>query len=228
MLLFGRDLNAIKMYMKNEFKKSKSDKELFFKFESTDGRIDSIEIHTDTENCSEGWSIRPHQENPTKVSRSTIDEYGHMNPICFPQCRFTITATPGGNTNSELMHPVTFKGIISDNTMFNIVLSMDIINPSPKDSKEIFRKHYAALSDLLMIPENIAAIAKQVYSEQLISQETLQDCMTDARRPADRAHSLLNALRVTIDQPGVLANLIKILKKYEAFRSTAEEMEHDI
>lgn len=52
-------------YMKNEFKRSKGDRELFFKFESIDG---CIEIHTDTENRSKGWSIRPHQENPTKVS----------------------------------------------------------------------------------------------------------------------------------------------------------------
>ena len=47
-----------------------------------------------------------------------------MDPPCFPQCRFTITATPGINTNPELEHPVTFKGIISDNLVFNIVLSM--------------------------------------------------------------------------------------------------------
>ena len=47
-----------------------------------------------------------------------------MDPPCFPQCRFTVTATPGINTNPELKHPVTFKGIISDNKVFNIVLSM--------------------------------------------------------------------------------------------------------
>ena len=61
----------IVQYMKNEFKRSKSDKELFFQFESSDGYI---EIHTDTENCSEGWSIRPHQENPTKVSVLSLYE----------------------------------------------------------------------------------------------------------------------------------------------------------
>uniref|UniRef100_A0A1X7TA01 Uncharacterized protein n=1 Tax=Amphimedon queenslandica TaxID=400682 RepID=A0A1X7TA01_AMPQE len=120
--LFGRDLNAIKMYMKDEFNRSKSDKELSFQFESSEG---FIEIHTDTENCSEGWSIRPHQENPTQVSQSIIDIYGRMNPPCFPHCRFTITATPGSTTvNPELKHPVTFRGIISNNTVFNIVLTM--------------------------------------------------------------------------------------------------------
>ena len=46
-----------------------------------------------------------------------------MNPPCFPQCRFTITVTPGSNTSPELRHPVTFKGIISDNKVFLIALS---------------------------------------------------------------------------------------------------------
>ena len=47
-----------------------------------------------------------------------------MNPPCFPQSRFTITVTPGSNTNPELRHRVAFKGIISDNKVFLIVLSM--------------------------------------------------------------------------------------------------------
>ena len=79
-----------------------------------------------------------------------------------------------------------------------------------------------------MTPENIAAIAYEVYSEGLITDDTWQNCMTDARRPADRAHSLLNALRVTIDQPDVLKKLIQVLKNNEAFRSIAEEMEREI
>ena len=79
-----------------------------------------------------------------------------------------------------------------------------------------------------MISDNIAAIADELYSKGLIGDETLQDCMTDARKPADRAYSLLNALRVTIDQPGVLKKLIEVLKNNEAFRSIAEEMERDI
>ena len=109
-----------------------------------------------------------------------------------------------------------------------MLLILDTIDPSPIYPKEIFREQYAALSDLLMIPENIAAIAKHVYSEGLITDDTLQDCMTDARRPADRAHSLLNALRATIDQPDVLEKLIQVLKNNEAFRSIAEKMERDI
>uniref|UniRef100_A0A1X7SS50 ZU5 domain-containing protein n=1 Tax=Amphimedon queenslandica TaxID=400682 RepID=A0A1X7SS50_AMPQE len=122
MFLFGKDLNAIKVYMKDEFNRSKSDKELFFQFESSNG---FIEIVTNTENCSEGWSIRPHQENPTQVSQSIIDIYGRMNPPCFPHCRFTITATPGSTiVNPEFKHPVTFRGTVSINTVFNIVLTM--------------------------------------------------------------------------------------------------------
>ncbi|XP_019860328.1 PREDICTED: uncharacterized protein LOC109588620, partial [Amphimedon queenslandica] len=246
--LFGKDLNALIKYMNKKFKRAESDQEFSFQFERSNG---FLEIHTDTDKCSEGWSISPHLGNPTneesmenptkvtKVSQSTIDAYGRMNPPCFPQCRFTITATTGSNTNPELRHPVTFKGIISENKVFLIVLSMGdhLMQDSVKqscstqqsqtDPKEVFREQYGALFDL-MTPENIAAIANKLYSKRLITDDTLQDCMTDARRPADRAHSLLNALRVTIDQPGVLKKLIQVLKNNEAFRSIAEEMERDI
>ncbi|XP_019859937.1 PREDICTED: uncharacterized protein LOC109588201 [Amphimedon queenslandica] len=231
--------------MNKEYERAESDQEFSFRFESSNG---FLEIHTDTNKCSEGWSISPHLGNPTneesietptkvtKVSQSTIDEYGRMNPPRFPQCRFTITATPGSNTNRELRHPVTFKGIISDNKVFLIALSkgdnssQDPAKPgssSATDPKIIFQEKIADLYKL-MTPENIASIAYEVYSKRLITDETLQDCMTDARRPADRAHSLLNALRVSIDQPGVLKKLIQVLKNNEAFRSIAEEMEHDI
>ena len=98
---------------------------------------------------------------------------------------------------------------------------------SSTNPKEIFRKQYSALFDL-MIPDNIAAIANKLYSKGLIADETLQDCTTDTRKPADRAYSLLNALCVTIDQPGVLKKLIEVLKNNEAFRSIAEEMERDV
>ena len=108
-----------------------------------------------------------------------------------------------------------------------MLLILDNIDSSSTDPKEIFRKQYAALFDL-MIPNNIAAIAHELYSKGLIAYQNLQDCMNDARRLADRAHSLLNALHVTIDQPGVLKKLIEVLKNNEAFRSIAEEMERDI
>ena len=98
---------------------------------------------------------------------------------------------------------------------------------SQTNPKEIFRRQYAALSKL-MTPDNIAAIADELYSKGLIGDETLQDCMTDTRKLTDRAHSLLNALRATIDQPGVLTNLIKVLKDNEAFRSIAEKMQSEI
>ena len=108
-----------------------------------------------------------------------------------------------------------------------MLLILDNIDSSSTDPKEIFKKQYAALFDL-MIPDNIAAIAHEVFAKGLIAHQTLQDCMNDARKTPDRAHSLLNALRVTIDQPDVLQKLIEVLNKHEAFRSIAEEMERDI
>ncbi|XP_019858965.1 PREDICTED: uncharacterized protein LOC109587170 [Amphimedon queenslandica] len=213
MFLFGRDLNAIKMYMKDEFNRSKSDKELSFQFESSEG---FIEIDTDTENCSEGWSIRPHQENPTQVSQSIIDIYGRMNPPCFPHCRFTITATPGSTTvNPELKHPVTFRGIISNNTVFNIVLSIDQQSP-----EEILRKYKKDLSEKM--PQHIDIIVDEVFSSDYIS-------IDDETRDACRANTdtLLKVLADIINQPGVLTALIDILKKVQALKPIAENMEHE-
>ena len=53
--------------MNEKFKSSESDQEFSFRFESSNG---FLEIHTDTDKCSEGWSISPHLENPTNEDSS--------------------------------------------------------------------------------------------------------------------------------------------------------------
>ena len=51
--------------MNEKFTSAESDREFYFRFERSDG---FLEIHIDTEKCSEGWSISPHQGSLTEVS----------------------------------------------------------------------------------------------------------------------------------------------------------------
>ena len=47
-----------------------------------------------------------------------------MSPLRFPQRLITITFTPGDDTEPQLTHPVTLKGIKSDTKQINIVLTI--------------------------------------------------------------------------------------------------------
>ena len=47
-----------------------------------------------------------------------------MSPLHFPELLITITFTPGDDTEPQLKHPVTLKGIKSDTEQLNIVLTM--------------------------------------------------------------------------------------------------------
>ena len=92
--------------------------------------------------------------------------------------------------------------------------------------KEIFkRKYYDALSNQ-MTPPDMEAIADDIYASGLITYETLEACR--ANSTTDMGHTLLDALTVIIDQPGVLTALIDVLKKFPAFKSIAREMEREL
>ena len=77
-----------------------------------------------------------------------------------------------------------------------------------------------------MTPPDIEAIADDIYSLELITPETHEACM--ANSTTDRGHTLLDALTVIIDQPGVLTALIDVLKKFPAFKPIARKMEHEL
>ena len=47
-----------------------------------------------------------------------------MSPLRFPQRLITITFTPGDDTEPQLTHPVTLKGIKSDTKQINIILTI--------------------------------------------------------------------------------------------------------
>ena len=54
--------------------------------------------------------------------------YGSYSPPHFPERLITITFTPGDNTELQLRHPVTLKGIKSDVEKLNIILTICKIN----------------------------------------------------------------------------------------------------
>ena len=106
-------------------------------------------------------------------------------------------------------------------------------DPKPSSSsqqshQEIFRQKSFTIFKMIT-PDNIAAIAHGVHAEGLIPAVALQNCMISTRSIDERAHSLLGALRVTIDvQPDQLTNLIRVLKDNETFQFVAEQMENDM
>ena len=50
--------------------------------------------------------------------------HGSYSPPDFPERLITITFTPGDDTEPQLTHPVTLKGIKSDTKQLNIVLTI--------------------------------------------------------------------------------------------------------
>ena len=54
--------------------------------------------------------------------------YGSYSPPDFPERLITITFTPGDDTELQLRHPVTLKGIKSDVEKLNIILTICKIN----------------------------------------------------------------------------------------------------
>ena len=93
-------------------------------------------------------------------------------------------------------------------------------------AKRVFKKHYADLSDLLAVPDNMSTIASRLYSEDLIPEEAFDNISTSGRTRRDKAESILRALKATISiQPQSLRTLIEILKKNDALKAIAEKMD---
>ena len=90
----------------------------------------------------------------------------------------------------------------------------------------MFKKHYADLSDLLAVPDNMSAIASRLYSEELIPEDTFDNISTIDRTGRDKAESVLHALKAAISiQPQSLKTLIKILRRNDALKAIAEKID---
>ena len=91
--------------------------------------------------------------------------------------------------------------------------------------KKVLRKNFSEISRILIVPSNLSAIAMDLYSDDLISYDTLTEC-NDNRTIQARSFSLLSALKATIDtKPQLMGTLIEVLKRNVASKDIAEKME---
>ncbi|XP_019860001.1 PREDICTED: sacsin-like isoform X2 [Amphimedon queenslandica] len=227
--LLCKDLNALIQYIHDTLKNIRLNSQISFTFDEPSNGF--IELSFDACVDFPGWSVREHQ-SPTKVSQKIIDQYGSLCPPRFPECLITITLTPGSDTLSELNYPVELKGIKSDFQKINIILtkadqfsethspkfsvSSDSQSQYFKDVPGVFRKYFAELSEALVLPSNLSAVAMHLYSEKLISFETLTECLYSSKTNHEKSASVMFAIKATIDtKPQSLKTLTGILKKCE-------------
>ena len=120
--------------------------------------------------------------------------------------------------------------------MTSIIIFL-ILNPFCADegdakliAKRVFKKYYADLSNLLAVPDNMSAIASQLYSEELISEEAYDNISsTIGRTGRDKADSVMCALKAAISiQPQSLGILIEILRRNDALNVIADEMDLEL
>ena len=91
------------------------------------------------------------------------------------------------------------------------------------------KRHYADLSDLLTVPDNMSAIASRLYSEELIPEETYDNISTVGRTGRDKAESVLRVLKAAISiQPQSLRTLIEILRRNDALKVIADKIDQEL
>ena len=99
----------------------------------------------------------------------------------------------------------------------------------PEQVKKVFKKYLADISGLLAVPDNMSAVAPQLYSEDLIPKAIYEDNITSSKTGRDKANLLLFALEATIDaQPQLMKTLIKILRKNDALKVIADKMDLEL
>ena len=91
----------------------------------------------------------------------------------------------------------------------------------------MFRKHYGGLYDLLTVLNNMSALALRLYSKELITEEAYDKISN--KTGCDKAESILRALRATISiQPQSLRTLIEVLRRNDALKVIADEMDLEL
>ena len=96
--------------------------------------------------------------------------------------------------------------------------------------EEVFRTHYAELSGLVSDSANRLALAPQLFGARLITLEC-HNSATDNCPKTDMEKGLLlmRGLMSTIkSQPQLLTKLIDSLRKVEAFKSVADNMQREL
>ena len=136
-------------------------------------------------------------------------------------------STPASSTPSE---PVKVSQGNNYKSIFVIIIFilMHIVY-DPEQVKKVFKKYLADLSDLLTAPDNMSAVAPQLYSKDLIPKATYQNTITSNKTGRDKANLLLLTLEATIDaQPQLMKTLIEVLKKSKVSEAVAAKMEQDV
>ena len=92
----------------------------------------------------------------------------------------------------------------------------------------MWKKYYADLYELLAVPDNMSAIAPRLYSEELITDDTLDNINSTNSKNREKAYLLLRALKATIDtRPQSLKTLIEVLKRNDAFKVIVNKMDQE-
>ena len=95
---------------------------------------------------------------------------------------------------------------------------------------EVFRTHYAELSRLVSDSANRLVLAPELFGARLITIECFNSA-TDNSSKSDMEKGLLlmRGLTTTIrSQPQLLTKLIDSLRKFEAFKLVADNMQRDL
>ena len=96
-------------------------------------------------------------------------------------------------------------------------------------AKNVFRDHYADLYDLLAKLDDISALALRLYSKKLITEDAYDNISTGGKTGHDKAESVLRALKAIISiQPQSLRTLIEILRRNDALKVIADEMDLEL
>ena len=107
--------------------------------------------------------------------------------------------------------------------------SFNSLGPQPSP-EEVFRTHYAELSRLVSDSTNRLTLAPELFAACLITLEC-HNSATDNSPKTDMEKGLLlmRGIMSTIkSQPQLLTKLINSLRKVEAFKLIAENMQRDL
>ena len=118
--------------------------------------------------------------------------------------------------------------------MCNIRYTQYTIDQQPLDTelvKNVFREHFAELTNLLSVSTNRLTVAAELYSAKLITEECYDEAVDDSPR-TDMAKGISLAKAVIKDtinsQPQLISKLISVLEKLEKFNSLANKLSHDL
>ena len=118
--------------------------------------------------------------------------------------------------------------------MILIIHSIDqqVQQPSlgPELAVKAFKKQFEALSKLLSVSSNRLAVAPALYSDDLITVNSLDEAIDDGSKTNQaKGLSLMKAIKATINEQPIesLKRLINVFKRVEPFEHIAHKLTED-